>query len=585
MLQSSDEEDDLPDVNCLSGTNWKPNPVTGLNNWVPRRMCDGSSPREILNHMLPNSQIPEHLDEVFLWQIIFNLSNEPPCRKKLAEYNTLADAVNVIKKSKNIIVLTGAGVSTSSGIPDFRSRDGIYARLHQDFPDLPDPQAMFDISYFRKDPRPFFKFSKEIYPGQFQPAIGHYFIKCLEKHEKLLRNYTQNIDTLEQVAGIQRVINCHGSFASATCTNCKYQVDASVIKQDIFEQQIPRCPRCPTDSQEIAVMKPDIVFFGEGLPDTFHDAIGKDKDECDLLIVIGSSMKVRPVALIPSSIPDNIPQILINREPLGHLVFDIELLGDCDGIIQELCLRLGEDWTDICTPGAEQLTELLELPNNNETGSNMPSTDNTQAMETDEIACKDSSSRHPIGVDTVESTSDHPSGTSQVQESTSSALPADVEKVEDVRLISQDCSSTSDTNAACMLEKEVDGYESVVAEIDSPAASSDLSSIDTYDDVATMLPPTSYLYVAPSRCIFKGAEINLQTLENYKKKAARETGTVPQGGQPTVSKHITLLTSDSSNFSSAGSSIGNSSSNTSSSPDCSSIGRSPASEHSPDVRV
>lgn len=168
-IGSSDEEADLSDVSSLSGINWKPKPITGLNNWVHRRMCDGSSPREILNHMLPNSQIPEHLDEVFLWQIIFNLLNEPPSRKKLTDYNTIDDAVNLIKKSKNIIVLTGAGVSTSSGIPDFRSRDGIYARLHQDFPDLPDPQAMFDISYFKKDPRPFFKFAKEIYPGQFQP--------------------------------------------------------------------------------------------------------------------------------------------------------------------------------------------------------------------------------------------------------------------------------------------------------------------------------------------------------------------------------------------------------------------------------
>ena len=94
---------------------------------------------------------------------------------------------------------------------------------------------MFDIHYFRKDPRPFFKFAKEIYPGQFQPSPCHRFIRCIEKHGKLLRNYTQNIDTLEQVVGISNVVQCHGSFATATCTKpaCRAKVSAEQIKKDI----------------------------------------------------------------------------------------------------------------------------------------------------------------------------------------------------------------------------------------------------------------------------------------------------------------------------------------------------------------
>ena len=100
-------------------------------------------------------------------------------------------------------IFTGAGVSVSCGIPDFRSRDGVYARLAVDFPDLPDPQAMFDIHYFRRDPRPFFKFAREIYPGQFKPSPCHKFIRSVEKHGKLLKNYTQNIDTLEQVKAVK----------------------------------------------------------------------------------------------------------------------------------------------------------------------------------------------------------------------------------------------------------------------------------------------------------------------------------------------------------------------------------------------
>lgn len=158
-----------------------------------------------------------------------------------------------------------------------------------------------------------------------------------------MRNYSQNIDTLEKAADIDRVITCHGSFATATCTNCGYKVDSNAIKDDIEAQRIPLCIKCTASSTEessiIPVMKPDIVFFGEGLGEDFHVSMTQDKDECDLLIVIGSSLKVKPVALIPSAIPENIPQILINREPLSHLNFDVELLGDCDVIVKHLCKR------------------------------------------------------------------------------------------------------------------------------------------------------------------------------------------------------------------------------------------------------
>uniref|UniRef100_A0A6I8NP29 protein acetyllysine N-acetyltransferase n=1 Tax=Ornithorhynchus anatinus TaxID=9258 RepID=A0A6I8NP29_ORNAN len=308
--------------------------------FVQQHLMIGTDPRTILRDLLPETI--------------------PPPEKKRKDINTIEDAVKLLQECKKIIVLTGAGVSVSCGIPDFRSRDGIYARLAVDFPDLPDPQAMFDIEYFRKDPRPFFKFAKEIYPGQFQPSLCHKFIALSDKEGKLLRNYTQNIDTLEQVAGIQRIIQCHGSFATASCLICKYKVDCEAVRGDIFNQVVPRCPRCPAD-EPLAIMKPEIVFFGENLPEQFHRAMKYDKDEVDLLIVIGSSLKVRPVALIPSSIPHEVPQILINREPLPHLHFDVELLGDCDVIINELCQRLGGEYTQLCS-NPVKLSEITEKP-------------------------------------------------------------------------------------------------------------------------------------------------------------------------------------------------------------------------------
>ncbi|XP_075390022.1 NAD-dependent protein deacetylase sirtuin-1 [Tenrec ecaudatus] len=353
----SDEDDR---ASHASSSDWTPRPRIGPYTFVQQHLMIGTDPRTILKDLLPETIPPPELDDMTLWQIVINILSEPPKRKKRKDINTIEDAVKLLQECKKIIVLTGAGVSVSCGIPDFRSRDGIYARLAVDFPDLPDPQAMFDIEYFRKDPRPFFKFAKEIYPGQFQPSLCHKFIALSDKEGKLLRNYTQNIDTLEQVAGIQRIIQCHGSFATASCLICKYKVDCEAVRGDIFNQVVPRCPRCPAD-EPLAIMKPEIVFFGENLPEQFHRAMKYDKDEVDLLIVIGSSLKVRPVALIPSSIPHDVPQILINREPLPHLHFDVELLGDCDVIINELCHRLGGEYAKLCC-NPVKLSEVTEKP-------------------------------------------------------------------------------------------------------------------------------------------------------------------------------------------------------------------------------
>ncbi|XP_063048010.1 NAD-dependent protein deacetylase sirtuin-1 [Engraulis encrasicolus] len=352
-----DEDDDRS--SHASSSDWTPRPQIGSYSFIQQHIMMETDPRTILRDLLPDTVLPPDLDDMTLWQIIINIS-EPPKRKKRKDINTLDDVVRLLQESKKILVLTGAGVSVSCGIPDFRSRDGIYARLAIDFPDLPDPQAMFDIEYFRRDPRPFFKFAKEIYPGQFQPSPCHKFIAMLDQQGKLLRNYTQNIDTLEQGAGVQRVIQCHGSFATASCLICKYKVDCEIISEDVLNQVVPRCPRCPPDIP-LAIMKPDIVFFGENLPEFFHRAMKQDKDEVDLLIVIGSSLKVRPVALIPSSVPHEVPQVLINREQLQHLNFDVELLGDCDVIVNELCHRLGGDFEKLCHTSS-RLSEITEKP-------------------------------------------------------------------------------------------------------------------------------------------------------------------------------------------------------------------------------
>ncbi|KAI8821458.1 DHS-like NAD/FAD-binding domain-containing protein [Fimicolochytrium jonesii] len=261
-------------------------------------------------------------------------------RPKRQDINTIEQVVELLMTCKNIVVLTGAGVSVSCGIPDFRSKNGIYSRLDEF--DLDDPQQqMFDIQYFRIQPKTFYTFAKEIYPSNFRPSPSHMFIKLLEEKGKLLRNYTQNIDTIEQLAGIERVVQCHGSFATAKCIVCGYTTDGTALKEDIFNQTVPMCPKCPEEKD--GIMKPGITFFGEMLPDEFDRLFAQDREKVDLLIVMGSSLKVSPVADVKDKIPHHVPQVLINMESLPHMAgFDVQLLGYCDNICAQLCSML--DW-------------------------------------------------------------------------------------------------------------------------------------------------------------------------------------------------------------------------------------------------
>ncbi|KAM6997144.1 NAD-dependent protein deacetylase sirtuin-1 isoform 2-T2 [Tautogolabrus adspersus] len=481
------EEDDR--LSHASSSDWTPQPQIGSYSFIQQHIRE-ADPRAILKDLLPETVLPPDLDDMTLWQIIINIS-DPPKRKKRKDINTLEDVVKLLHESKRILVLTGAGVSVSCGIPDFRSRDGIYARLAIDFPDLPDPQAMFDIEYFRQDPRPFFKFAKEIYPGQFQPSPCHRFISMLDKQGKLLRNYTQNIDTLEQVAGVQRIIQCHGSFATASCLVCKHQVDCEAIREDIFNQVVPHCQQC--QDIPLAIMKPDIVFFGENLPEMFHRAMKQDKDEVDLLIVIGSSLKVRPVALIPNSIPHEVPQVLINREQLPHLNFDVELLGDCDVIVNEICHRLGGDFEQLCYNTA-RLSEIIEKPPR--LSNKLPS----EALPGNSNAAQEEQKKHStVSVTPPSEEAQCPNVTEAAGNSTTPSKP---------------CS-----NAQCPCEETAEPSESSTEDALKETATSVKSQDSNIDNrrrcwmTNINKSPISkrlerqYLFQAPNHYIFHGAEV------------------------------------------------------------------------------
>ncbi|KAK9330905.1 DHS-like NAD/FAD-binding domain-containing protein [Lipomyces starkeyi] len=340
--------------------------------------------REVLYALgIRSPLVLEGFDETTMVQLLqLAVTRELSRRLPLEDVTTMDDAISLIKNAKNIVLLTGAGISTSLGIPDFRSDSGIYKKLET--MGLSEPQEVFDLHVFREDPSIFYTFSREILPTVTRFSPTHAFIKLIQDNGKLLTNYTQNIDNLESYAGIStdKLVQCHGSFAFATCQNCGHKVPGQELFPDISIGVVSRCKqpastdsdnsslssssrkrkRKPIDDDEDeqdadestdaayqtrcnGVMKPDITFFGEALPKTFETRLlGQDVDNCDLLICIGTSLKVAPVSEIIRVLPGHIPQIYISRTPCTHAEFDVSLLGNCDDVVEYICNKLGEGW-------------------------------------------------------------------------------------------------------------------------------------------------------------------------------------------------------------------------------------------------
>jgi NAD-dependent histone deacetylase SIR2 len=170
-------------------------------------------------------------------------------RAKLEHINTIDDAASLLKTRSKILVITGAGISTSLGIPDFRSKDtGFYAKLKE--MGMAEPEEVFDIFNFDYDPQTFYSLAGEILPKDskaFTPT--HAFIRALQDQGRLQTNYTQNIDNLEGFAGItpDRLIQCHGSFATASCRKCKDQIPGEAIFDNIRKGKIAKCTKCEKD--------------------------------------------------------------------------------------------------------------------------------------------------------------------------------------------------------------------------------------------------------------------------------------------------------------------------------------------------
>ncbi|AFR96356.2 NAD-dependent histone deacetylase SIR2 [Cryptococcus neoformans C23] len=240
------------------------------------------------------------------------------------DLDPLRKAASFIKsgKAKDVVFLLGAGISTSAGIPDFRSPStGLYHNLQA--LELPFPEAVFELGFFQRRPEPFWTLAKEIYPGRHFPTPTHYLLQLFNRHNLLKRVFTQNIDTLETLAGLppHLIVEAHGSFATAHCLKCRREVDREeVLKAGVRRGEVVRCDATLKTMGKGkkcgGLVKPDIVFFGEGLPDRFFK-LAPELRKCDLLIIIGTSLQVQPFASLVDYVPSTCPRLLINREAVG----------------------------------------------------------------------------------------------------------------------------------------------------------------------------------------------------------------------------------------------------------------------------
>jgi NAD-dependent deacetylase len=249
-----------------------------------------------------------------------------------ATQTALDDAAELLRRARRVVVLTGAGISTPSGIPDFRSEGtGLWSR--------DEPMQVASLDAFRKTPERFFNWFRPL-AGQIfnaKPNAAHKSLAEFENADIELTIVTQNIDGLHQKAGSKRVVEMHGTLRTLSCAECFKQFASEPYLQEYVEEgRIPRCPDCN------GILKPDVILFGEQLPQSAWMEAQREARQCDLMLVAGSSLEVLPVAGLPmQAIDRGAHLIVINNTPTYvNARADVVLMSDVAHIIPELAKRV-----------------------------------------------------------------------------------------------------------------------------------------------------------------------------------------------------------------------------------------------------
>lgn len=217
----------------------------------------------------------------------------------------IQELAGAIKKAKYAVVLTGAGASTESGLPDFRSKEGLWKNV--------DPMKLTSMSALRRDPVSFYQFYRHRLGRLWgaKPNPVHLAIAAMQRAGYVKKLITQNIDGLHQAAGSPEVIEVHGSLRDCVCLECGRRFGSQLIDIDVEgPEDLPRCPECH------GLLKPGVVLFEEALPRDALQAAIDAANEADLFIVVGSSLEVGPINQVPAlAVAHGADLAIINMEP------------------------------------------------------------------------------------------------------------------------------------------------------------------------------------------------------------------------------------------------------------------------------
>jgi NAD-dependent protein deacetylase/lipoamidase len=217
---------------------------------------------------------------------------------------TVARLAELVRTRRPCVVLTGAGVSTESGIPDFRSAGGLWAEF--------DPLEYGSIDAFRADPEKVWRFYAPRFSvlTEAEPNDAHRALAALEEAGWIEAVITQNIDLLHERAGSRDIVELHGSIRRAICPGCRAEYPLARVLELLAESGAPACPACG------AILKPDVVFFGELLPAAAIDRAFALAAGAGVLLVVGSALEVFPVASLPyETLNAGGAVVIVNRGP------------------------------------------------------------------------------------------------------------------------------------------------------------------------------------------------------------------------------------------------------------------------------